>query len=200
MKACDTGENEEECETFSIDLEHEIFEKAKNLILYQSNLIKKLTELKKFTKDKKAFINEYKSKKIGYEDDKKFNEIEKKFEYKNIETNFGFTSALNILNIRNNNESSCDVVNKEENLDNSVYEIVEEKPDIVEPEIKIEKNVKIEKGFVSSSSLLQVDSQYKKVSAKEQQALILQKISKIVVIELTVYYKNGRFSNKVCRF
>ena len=46
-----------------IDIEYEIFDKAKNIILYQSNLIKKLSELKRFTKEKRSFIQDYETKK-----------------------------------------------------------------------------------------------------------------------------------------
>ena len=238
---CETfadDDDDKECEKLCIDIEHEIFNKAKNLILYQSNLIKKLSELKRYTKEKKSFIKDYEEKRreekqnnlLKLQDSSESNqnflykEEVKEDVKKGVISNCGFTSAFNIFINKNNEENNeksetIKVKKEEEDHDSSIIlldneeekgvdikleKTIENEEEIKEAKIKLEKSFENEETFdntnTSSSapvSLIVKKSSNSKTSSKEQ-ALNLQKISKIVVAELTVYYKNGRFVNKVC--
>lgn len=45
-------------------LEHEIFAGAKNLIIYQANCMKKITEIKNCTKEKRSYLAEYEAARV----------------------------------------------------------------------------------------------------------------------------------------
>jgi len=58
-KQFDSFQNESEIEKMCTDIEHEIFAKSKNLIIYQSNFLKKINQIKRCTKEHKSFIEEH---------------------------------------------------------------------------------------------------------------------------------------------
>lgn len=57
-KKFDSFQNESEIKKMCIDIEHELFMKAKNLIMYQSSFLKKINQIKRCTKEQKSFIEE----------------------------------------------------------------------------------------------------------------------------------------------
>jgi hypothetical protein len=197
-------ENEDEkCQNLCIDIEFEIFDKAKNLILYQSNLIKKLSELKRFTKEKKSFIKDYETKKskelqemnIDLENND-LKEETKEFKKEMISNGGGFTSALNIFNNKNVEIEKHEIKTEANDsiivLDNSTESI--ESKDI---KTKSENFFKEEKVEFKVNNLQETSLNVNKKTLSKEEAANLQIISKKVVTELTIYYKNGRFLNKV---
>lgn len=51
--------NAREQENPCAQMEYDIFTAAKNLIIYQANCMKKINEIKKFTNEKRSFVDEY---------------------------------------------------------------------------------------------------------------------------------------------
>jgi hypothetical protein len=107
-----------------VKIENEILTKSKNLVIYQANCMKKITEIKNLNKEKKSYVSEYKKKEqteldklkqadeIEYDiepakknDDEKVNEILADYAKTSltlnrpigIHANVGFKSALNIF-------------------------------------------------------------------------------------------------------
>ena len=197
-----------------IDIEYEIFDKAKNLILYQSNLIKKLSELKRFTKEKRSFIQDYETKKrnniqeMNIDSENSILKEENKEFKKNVpvSSGVGFTSALNIF--KNTEKEKQEYFYQEIKTEgdesiillNNSTESIEETKDV---KVKLENSFKEEEleckvnAIYKASSNTDKNNISKSKILSKDEAANLQKISKRVVTELTIYYKNGRFLNKV---
>lgn len=87
-------------------MEHEIFAAAKNLIIYQANCMKKINEIKKFTKDKKSFLDELtrmrREAEVAETLKSETNTIEAEIPAQNVKKEFdfkstSFTSALTVF-------------------------------------------------------------------------------------------------------
>lgn len=84
-------------------IEHEIFISAKNLIIYQANCMKKISELKKYTKEGRSYLTEYEATRLKKEAEAEQEHEKKKAEIcsievkKEVESLTCFTSALKML-------------------------------------------------------------------------------------------------------
>jgi hypothetical protein len=164
---------DEDKESLCVTMEHESFSNAKNLIIYQSNCMKKISEIKKFTKDNKSFGDEYKRRAIEMaENEKKEENLPKPEDEEENECgnnkkpslsvcSSSFTSALKIYT---SNEAAS-------RLEQDVQEKV------IEEKVVSNRNT-------TSPGKPPADS------------LDIKQISAIVVAELNVYYKKGLFLNK----
>ena len=165
-------------------IENEIFQKAKNLMIYQANCVKKINEIKKCTTEKISFLDSYlkdKQKNDEIKNEKIDNEIlndkknEQSNDFKNLNFSTGFTSAKDLM-------LKC----KEEKIETKSEIIKQEKiqkdlNDIPVKRFDVDK-IKIEKG----------DDKKQDVKSK----LDLQSISNLVVLELSPLYKGRKFENK----
>ncbi|RNA05219.1 ATP-dependent DNA helicase Q5 isoform X2 [Brachionus plicatilis] len=218
------------------EVEYDIFQRSKNLIIYQANSLKKINEIKKSTKEKKSFLTEYKNSKVEKKDsetikDQEENEEEDKPQipkgnsrfkpprFENFQNNF--TSALNLFNDDKNiktedeklevNENQIKIEQVEEKIKTESNRIELKKEDfeqeILRPEPKVaDLEVKTEKIKISSPALIRTvskrDNTKIKIVNKEKKletdskSLDLKQISVIVVTELTILYKTGKFLNK----
>lgn len=232
-----------------VEFEHEIFQKAKNLVIYQSNCMKKINELKKHTKENKFYLEEYKKmkEKVDTEDEDSSNnesinhgrDIDKndslvepkeekihnaasKFKKPSFtskpssssDSNFkmaGFASASTLLSFEDKAKTSASLKNEEFN--DSLNEISfkeEPKQEIIKKIEKVE-SLKKEEPIAPKVTTQSIDNnkiiinkshadlkpkEKKEVKVKGNN-LTLQAVSTIVVTELTVLYKAGKFADKV---
>lgn len=220
------------------EIEHDIFQRSKNLIIYQANSLKMINLIKKATKEKKSFLNEFKNSQNEKKLSETINELEEndgnkpitsigngKFKPPRFE-NFqvGFTNASNLLNDdKNINKDFENIGNKEcdefklqkidnfSNFERNLFQteenrIIETKtfkelePVVFDLEIKTEKikissPAQIKKKKANETCAKNLNDKEKK-SETELKKLDLKKISVIVVTELTILYKSGKFSNK----
>ena len=153
-----------------VKFEFEIIQKSKNIAIYQANCVRKYTEINKFTKENKHFLEDYlQNKKSTGSSETTHDEphAEEATESVNPVKLTGFTSAKMVLNINNEAQRTPNRVEKAG---------AEAEP------MEIESIV---------------NSLEAKVKMEPRNELSLQTVSSLVVIELTKYYKAGKFLNKV---
>lgn len=201
-KLCDAFCNESEIEQLCYDIEFELFDTAKNLIVYQSYFLKKCQEIKRFTKENKSFIADY-NKKTAEELNAELNS--KSIKNENVlkaplldeKVNFGFTSALNMLNMNNSV--------KEEVISNPTEVIIDDSTEETKKqEVKaLDDSIEIVKVETSQSDIKKEEVEIVEIkpvaekSKKKRPNIDLRKIGTMVVTSLTPFYKNEKFDNKV---
>ncbi len=243
-RKCDAFFNEPDCIQICIDIESDVFQQAKNLIIYQSNMMKKIKDIKGFTSGKKSYMIDFNSKHPNI-DEKTVQHEENASNPgcpKTLSMTNGFTSATNVMLMRNEQAERIQQKLFEDNfftsnsaslsLDDSMakHEVIvlnddddekDKKPDLNETNsvIMIDEDVDDQKSRANKDhaqadsahltiddSLMEdaysSDSQmhsrlYKKTSSSKAKPLSLQSVSHIVVNQLTAYYKNERFLDKV---
>nr|QNH68106.1 ATP-dependent DNA helicase Q5 [Brachionus koreanus] len=219
------------------NVEYDIFQRSKNLIIYQANSLKKINEIKKATKEKKSFVNEYLNQKNEKKESETIKEQEDNLEeekpqiskgngkfkaprFENFQTKF--TSALNLLNEEKSIKSDDQTVENDESEKTKVEKVKNEiemsleqnelktneiKKESCKPEPMVEDlEIKTEKIKISSPALIKTlpkrEDKKIKIFHKEKNidintnTLDLKQISVIVVTELTILYKSGKFLNK----
>jgi hypothetical protein len=166
-----------------VQIENEIFQKAKNLIIYQANCMKKINEIKKFNKEKVSALDSYLKDKQNKQEIK--NEIndendesetkndekdEKSNDFKHANFTTGFTTAKSLL---------------------SKIEIKQD--DIGHKNIRVkDDNESITKANIDKIKTHKVNEEKQDDKSK----LNLQTISNIVVADLTPLYKERKFESK----
>jgi hypothetical protein len=214
-----------------VEFEHEIFQKAKNLVIYQSNSMKKINELKKYTKENRFYLEEYKKTKDKEDTDKEDSNNEESInlgkdkddsiveEIHNASSKFkkpsftnkpssasdssfkmsGFASASTLLNLEDKAKTSASF--KKEELNDSIKEYsFKEEPKLEKVEPKKIEEPKFDYKVPDKNKIIsQIDAKpkEKKETKDKGNSLTLQAVSTIVVTELTVLYKAGKFADKV---
>ena len=196
-------------------IEYEILTGAKNLVIYQSNCMKKISEIKKASKEKRSFYEEYlrEREKLEKELEQKRldNEEElddvvaKKYGLKKeplvgtrsiaIPINQGFTCAKSLLKNEPKSEiDPCAESNEEFDFKNNFVTALS-------LNAEHQSDSKIINSTRKSIKINDIDEKIKKPEAKKlktpKKSLNLQSISIIVVSELTGLYKSRKFLDKV---
>ncbi|CAF0712489.1 unnamed protein product [Brachionus calyciflorus] len=248
LKLFDPDADRDEVNELLTEMEYSVFQGAKNLIIYQANSIKKINEVKKFIKDKKSCLQEYKKSKKQQEvkisknenddenaEEEKSDLVQRNGKFKpprfdNPSANF--TSALTLMKEEKRpkieiesfedetkffkNELECqnlkmiaktedEVIFKQEQNEKIKDMYLREKKCVPEPMV-LDLEIKTEKIKICSPSLNRTISNKKLVSDNlkteifdketKKNLLDLKQISVLVVTELTILYKGGKFSDK----
>lgn len=167
VKLYDPGHDVDNVKTISVDFEHEIFKNSKNLIIYQSNCMKKINELRKFTKEKKSFMEEY-SRRVQeqeLEDNKPQPEREEECLSESADKSMSESSS-----------ATCLPETKTISEDYDMKEVDSRPSRLEDDSMNVSRN----------------DETTRSAST----ALSLKQISILVVNELNVLYKKGVFANK----
>ncbi len=215
------GKMENKESDLCIEFEHEILIKSKNLSIYQANCMRKISEIKKFTKENKYFIDYYnQQKKINLEsknDDEELNSLTKSDQISsftkdneqitgNIKTiSSTFKTALSFYNdqiVSSNNDLALIKTESEEVKVEAKFTINEEKNQASTTEM-VNRNSSHEatiyptfENHSSSANFSGIESETKNESQKN---LTLNEISMIIIPELSKIYKEGKFQSKVSK-
>lgn len=234
LKSFDLDADEDEVSDLLSNLEYEVFQKSKNLIVYQASSLKKINEVKKATKDKVSFLIEYKKtasekeskteEKISLEEEEKNDLGQRNLRFKppRFDSTFAnFTSALNVFKeekklIPEVEKSECE---KSSLKVETKYENKKEEPPIEEKHFY--KPEPMELDLIANTELIKISSpaivrtvssskfvseplkskvydveKKKEIKQENVKTLDLKQISVLVVTELTILYKGGKFLNK----
>jgi hypothetical protein len=175
-----------------VKFEFEIVQKSKNLSVYQANCVRKYTGINKFTKEKKSYLKDYLAN-LKLEEDLKQKEEQNKQEENDTET----------INHKILIKSQDDEKDEDEKNLNALNELkisgFTSAKCLLKNETISEQSK--EKSSDSFKSVAKVETKIEKTTQSNEisleKCLSLQDISKLVVIELTKYYKAGKFLNKV---
>lgn len=206
------GDNQET--DICVKFEFEILNKSKNLSIYQANCMRKINEIKKFTKENRYYIDYYNDQRIKLEleakqeksDDEeaitKTESVDTKNDQIKVFTST-FTSALCFYNDKNEH------IQSELKVKQETEEYKPEKkdnPQIIEIKSEIKQEVKIE-SYSKDSPIAKIqpkeaviNSSITKIELKQEPQstqIGLSEISLIVVTGLSKVYKQGKFLNKV---
>ncbi len=239
-KKCDAYFNEFDCKQICVDIEHDVFQHAKNLIIYQSHIMKKIKEIKDFSKDDKSYMVDYNSKQDKSSQEKCAENYQSSTDesLKPLGFTSGFTSAASLMRNEKtekiqqklfedqffnlNPARSFDLDTRGEiiMLDSTKLDLNESNSVVmIEDDSEPESAANHVGGLNESNSVVMIedDDAYKdppekpcfktktsqepivmKCSPKpKNKCLTLQVVSRIVVSQLTVHYKNNRFADKV---
>lgn len=219
------------------EIEYDIFQRSKNLVIYQANSLKKINLIMKATREKRSYLDEFKNSQNETKKPEKPNELEENDEDKCLTSKgnvkfkpprfesfqVNFTSAANLLNDDKKIKKDFEKIEKKENDELKFQQIDTRKNIEIEPLNKQEKSI-IETEFVKSEPMVvdlgikterikisspaqirkkkEEEANIKKMNDKDKKSdaelkkLDLKQISVIVVTELTILYKSGKFSNK----
>ena len=190
--------SEAEVNDLSVKFEYEVFTKAKNLITYQASSMKRISEINKANKGKASYLAEYrqniekekeKEKKEEENNRSEMNEEETaKSEHKYMGFSTGFTNALSILSENQDKFVSFKAI-KPKSLE--TYVNVEEifKSKIIDSQQS--ERPSVEKPIIESKPPELISD-----LNHSEKRIDLSKISLLVVTELTILYKAGKFANK----
>jgi hypothetical protein len=178
-----------------VEFEHDILIKSKNLSIYQANCMRKISEIKKFTKENKYYIDYYneqqnqlleaKEQEQAEDKNKIINKLESDKALNDSSSTIKafsstFTSALTLFNDKTESDK---VIPKLENLSFSKNEDYQPIFPVKKEVIKVEP-IKKEPKLVLSNNIVKCN-------------LTLNDVSQIVVADLSKVYKEGKFLNKV---
>ena len=158
-----------------VKFEFEIIQKSKNIAIYQANCVRKYTEINKFTKENKHFLEDYlQNKKSSTEATHDEPHTEEATEPVNPIKLLGFTSAKMVLN----NE----VQRTPSRIEKAVVEVepmeIESIVNSLEAKVKMETRIELSLQTVSSLVVFELTKYYKAGKFLNKVQLVLSLIGK----------------------